>query len=1027
QFLLWMGQQLQPDAPMYNMAFTFRFTETIDVPVFQLALQQLVASCDALRSRLVMEGEIPRITFLPDDQFELSIIDFSSEKEANQWVEERSQTKFDLTGRLFDTALLRIDTGYIWYLNQHHLITDGWSFGLLYQEFSRIYKILKSGEESVGNLLPTYQNFLEESVEFEENEHGVDYWKEKLMRLEEPALFYGKTNNHHNTSTQRILFELDETTSSKLRMLAQDKELRTWTVSQSLYTIFATIYALLIYRLTGEKQVTFGTPAHGRSKRELLKTIGLFIKIFPVAIQIEEEDSFKSLYLKMRNEINAFLKYSAQVNSSSELNHAFHALLNYINVPIQTKDGLRAVSTWLDTGHADPTHHIRLQIYDFNDTGKFTISIDLNKAIFDSNTQSIVVNQFQNLLDLFLSDKNASIASITESEKQQLVAFNETERAYPQNVTLPQLFEAQVQKTPQRTAILFEQTSLTYEELNQRANQLAHYLLAQGIETEDLIAICIERSLEMMIGLLGILKSGAAYVPLDPEYPKERINYMLEHCGAKHVITSTAFTPFFEDRTINIIDLAVQNFEAYPKTNPSIQASAENLMYVIYTSGSTGQPKGVMNQYSGVMNRLFWGQDYFQFNPQTDLIVQKTNYCFDVSVPELFLPIIYGVKLLFAQPNGHKDNVYLKQIINEYHITSIHFVPTMLEVFLLSIDANDCPSLRQVYCTGEILKLSQVQEFKRLLPEVELYNLYGPTEAAVEVTAMKMLPTNNPVKQVPIGQPISNTQLLVLDEQLRLCPIGVVGELYISGIQVARGYFNNEELTNKVFIKNPYGTGSYGNMYKTGDLAYWQADGNIIFLGRKDFQVKIRGSRVELEEIEAVIDELTYINQSVVLARTNKANVTDLVAYIAVSSTVEEEVVTQYLRSKLPDYMIPNFFVQLEEIPVNFNGKIDRKALSAMKIEEDSSKNLLQPSNDFEAMVKEVWMDVLQMEMSTQSSFFTIGGDSLRAIKAVVRLNQAFELQLPVNVIFKYPTIISLAKYIENTILSLLAKIESDS
>ena len=268
-----------------------------------------------------------------------------------------------------------------------------------------------------------------------------------------------------------------------------------------------------------EKQVAFGTPAQGRSKRELLKTIGLFIKIFPIAVQIEQEDSFKSLYLKMRNEINAFLKYAAQTDSSSELNHTFNALLNYINVPIQAKDSLQAVATWVDTGHADPNHHIRLQIYDFNDTGKFTISIDLNEAIFDSNTQQVVVNQFQSLLELFITDKNLSIAAITDREKKQLAVFNETERDYPKKVTLPQLFETQVQKTPQRTAILFEDTSLSFTALNQRANQLTHYLLEQGVETEDLVAICIERSLEMMVGLLGILKAGAAYVPIEPEYP----------------------------------------------------------------------------------------------------------------------------------------------------------------------------------------------------------------------------------------------------------------------------------------------------------------------------------------------------------------------------------------------------------------------------------------------------------------------------------------------------------------------------
>ena len=484
---------------------------------------------------------------------------------------------------------------------------------------------------------------------------------------------------------------------------------------------------------------------------------------------------------------------------------------------------------------------------------------------------------------------------------------------------------------------------------------------------------------------------------------------------------------FFSNNEIEII--VTERFDSLlsqqPNTPVEIDILPDDLMYIIYTSGSTGKPKGVMNQHSGLVNRLLWAKQYFDIQPD-DVFLQKTTFCFDVSVWEFFLPLIVGAELVIASPQGHKDSDYLRQIIDAKKVTIVHFVPPMLEVFLLDTNREHCPSLQRVVCSGESLKSHHIGAFQKQLPHVTLCNLYGPTEAAIDVTAWKIPNSFNINEEVPIGQPVANTKILILNSLDQQCPIGGVGELHIAGIQVARGYWKREDLNSEKFIELPQFS-DYGKIYKTGDLAQWTENGNIKFLGRIDSQVKVRGFRIELEEIEFVLGEVEAIQQVIVLAIPDAFGNNVLVAYFVASKPIEENILVKYMSEKLPEYMIPTHFVSLEKIPVTLNGKIDRSALPFPEKNKKQIATQIEPQTEFEEIVQEVWSEVLQINpIGLHDNFAELGGDSLNGIRVMSRLSAAFELELPVNLIFQKPTIAQLANHIEVIITNILQELENN-
>nr|WP_066382496.1 MULTISPECIES: amino acid adenylation domain-containing protein [unclassified Anabaena] len=592
------------------------------------------------------------------------------------------------------------------------------------------------------------------------------------------------------------------------------------------------------------------------------------------------------------------------------------------------------------------------------------------------------------------------------------------ERNYDLSQGLHNLFTAQVKRTPNAIAVTFEQQQLTYQELNARANQLAHYLQTLGVKPETLVGVCVERSVEMVVCLLGILKAGGAYVPIDPEYPQERIAYMLEDSQVNVLLTQEKLLsqiPQHQADTI-CVDAEWEKISTQPNTNLDSGVTPDNLAYVIYTSGSTGKPKGAMNTHKGICNRLLWMQETYQIN-STDSILQKTPFSFDVSVWEFFWTLLTGARLVIAKPGGHRDSNYLINLIIQEQITTLHFVPSMLQIFLASRGVEKCTSLKRVICSGEALPVDLQNRFFEYF-DCELHNLYGPTEAAIDVTFWQCQKDSN-LTTVPIGCPIANTQIYILDANLQPVDVGEIGEIYIGGVGVARGYWNRPELTQEKFISNPFKNSKSASerLYKTGDLARYLPDGNIEYVGRVDYQVKIRGYRIEIGEIENVLCLHPQVREAVILARADHNEEKQLVAYITYNSekpTINN--LRDFLKTKLPDFMIPAAFVMLEALPLTPSGKVDRKVLPQPNISHFIETNeFVAPRNAVEAELVKIWSDILSIpQIGVKDNFFSLGGNSLKALHLISKIEEHFHKEIPLATLLKNPVIRDLAAAIDD-------------
>ncbi|WP_315807411.1 MULTISPECIES: amino acid adenylation domain-containing protein, partial [unclassified Bradyrhizobium] len=568
----------------------------------------------------------------------------------------------------------------------------------------------------------------------------------------------------------------------------------------------------------------------------------------------------------------------------------------------------------------------------------------------------------------------SALPLLSDAEQQQVVsAFNATAAGTPQGL-LHEPFAIQAARTPDRIALRFADATLSYGELDRRANQLAHHLQGLGVGPDVVVGVLAERSLEMVVALFGILKAGGAYLPLDPSYPAERLAYMMDDAMAPVLLTQANLVERLAAGAASVVRLDADwpEIARHPDTAPSTSCTPANLAYVIYTSGSTGRPKGVMNAHRGIVNRLAWMQAAYQLTPD-DRVLQKTPFGFDVSVWEFFWPLAHGAELVIARPGGHQDPAYLAELIEQARVSIVHFVPSMLQAFLEAADLKRCGSLRATICSGEALAVETQNRFLDLLPSCRLHNLYGPTEAAVDVSAWacRLEPA---ATQVPIGRPISNIQLYVLDHRLNPVPIGVAGELHIGGIGVARGYLRRPGLTAERFVPNPFTPGE--RLYRTGDLARWRSDGALDYLGRIDHQVKIRGFRIELGEIEAALSAHAEVEQAAVVVREDSGE-RRLVGYVTTrdDARCEADALRRHLQATLPDHMVPSAIVRLDRLPLSPNGKLDRNALPA--VEWQGRGEIIAPRNATEAALAAIWREVLKLErVSVTDNFFELGGDS---------------------------------------------------
>ena len=1030
------------ESKVYVVVMHFSLHGALNVSAFKRAWQKVTDRHAVLRTFFIWKNRetplqiVPRRVELPWQEYDWRDKPASEQSERlRSYAEEDRKKGFHLSkAPLMRLTLIQTShSDYHFFFSHHHMLFDGWSAALLLKEVFTVYQANCSGKDiSLKEPEPykTYITWLKQQNLSE----AERYWRKTLQGFTQPTPV---TLDEALGSTQSAIADYDEqyltlskTTTSKLQLLAQQHQI-------TLSTLIQGVWALLLSKYSGETDVVFGTVVSGRSIAlpGIESMIGLFINAQPVRVQTSPQASLMPWLKELQKQQLRALKFEhsslRNIQAWSELVRSygqslFNSILVFGNYPLN--DFIEDVDEDLEIGKLsflEGSNYPLTVLVDPSET--LTIRISYDTHYFNNTTIFQRLEQVQTLLEAFADNpyQHLSAFSLLSEEKkhQVLTDFNQTKVSYPIDKTIIQFFEAQAAKTPEAVAIQYGQDYLNYAQLNRRANQLAHFLQKMGVGQETLVGVFMERSLEMVISLYGIMKAGGAYVPLDPEYPAERLAFMLQDTEVSVLLTQAPLTEKLStiqnsnsdsrDLSQICLDSEWEVIASESTDNPVNGANAENLAYVIYTSGSTGRPKGVMNEHRGICNRLLWMQDAYSLTRE-DRVLQKTPFSFDVSVWEFFWPLMFGARLVIAKPGGHRDSEYLVKLIVEHKITTLHFVPSMLQAFLLNDNVETCQSLKRVICSGEALPYSLQERFFSCL-EAELHNLYGPTEAAVDVTYWACH-RESKLSTVPIGRPVANTQIYLLDTLLQPVPIGVPGELHIGGVQVARGYLNRPELTTEKFIPDPFSSDSNARLYKTGDLARYLPDGNILYLGRLDFQVKIRGNRIELGEIEATLSQHPSIREAVVVAQEYDLGDKRLAAYVVPKheQSISISHLRDFLSKKLPDYMIPASYTVLETIPLTPNGKVDRKALPIPELDRSTlASDFVAPRNTAEESLANIWAQVIGVErVGINDNFFDLGGDSIISLQIVAKASQA-GLRLIPQQLFEYQTISELSSVIE--------------
>jgi amino acid adenylation domain-containing protein len=793
-------------------------------------------------------------------------------------------------------------------------------------------------------------------------------------------------------------------------------------------TLFMTLlagWAAVLGRLSGQEDVVVGTPTANRGRREIEGLIGFFINTLAVRVdlaggptvgEVLERVKTRALEAQQHQDI-PFEQVVERVQPARSLAHSplFQAMFAWQNAPRGTLflPGLELAPV---QGPLQDTVKFDLSLVLYEADGRIVGGLAYATSLFEQATAERFVGYLRRVLKgmvLDTSERVDRLDVLPEAERRQVVqAWNATEAPYPGESCLHELFEAQVERTPDATAVLHEERALTYRELNERANRLAHHLREQGVGPDVRVGICLERSPEMVVGVLATLKAGGAYVPLDPGYPEDRLGHMLGDSAPAVLLTQASLAGRFGrgDVPVLALDTDESRWGDRPGTNPGRAGlRPDHLAFVIYTSGSTGRPKGVMNLHRAMVNRLAWMRNEWRLEADGAML-QNSSISFDASIWEILLPLTVGARLVLARPEAHKDLACLVETIRSEGVTTLFFVCSMLQLFLEAPGFGACSGVRRVLCGGEPLSPGLARRFYERLPHATLHNLYGPSEAAVAVTT-RVPDVEEP--RVTIGRPAANMRVHVLDAAGEPVPVGVAGELYIGGVQLARGYLDRPELTAERFVPDRLGGEPGARVYRTGDLGRWLADGTIEFLGRNDFQVKVRGYRIEPGEVEARLLEHAEVREATVLAREDAAGDKRLVAYYVGGAGVGAEGLRAHLAERLPEYMVPAAYVQLESLPLTPSGKLDRRALPAPEGDAYARRAYDPPESETEAALAEIWLEVLGVErVGRHDHFFELGGHSLLASRLARRIKQHMEVDVALRDVFEKPVLSMLAQHV---------------
>ncbi|WP_194791289.1 non-ribosomal peptide synthetase [Pseudomonas sp. UFMG81] len=1022
--LLWL---LDPQGAAYNLPGAVRLQGRLDVAALTLAFEALVARHEPLRTLFRLEEGV----WYPDVQapapLPLEFHDFAAGEEREQRLaacaREQASLPFDLErGPLLRVCLVRMaEQEHVLLVTLHHIVADGWSMNVLIDEFSRLYAQCLAGQAPQLPALPIqyadYALWQRSWLEAGELQRQLDYWCAQLGDeqpvLELPTDFPRPAAPSYQGV--RLEFAIDPALTARLRSLAQQQGV-------TLFMLLLASFQVLLHRYTGQQDIRVGVPVAGRGKSETEGLIGLFVNTQVLRGQPRGDQPFSALLAEVRSAVlgaqaHQELPFERLVNTlqpSRDTAHSplFQVLYNHQPLitdveQLQIADGLKA--SRLELGGR--TTQFDLALDTLEKSGALHAALTYACDLFEQASIERLRQHWLNLLQGIVEAPDARLGDLpllaADERQHMLLDWNATAQHYPGGPCVHTLIEAQARLTPDAPALAFADQQLSYAQLNARANRLAHRLIEAGVGPEVLVGIAVERSLEMVVGLLAVLKAGGAYVPMDPDYPSERLAYMLEDSGVRLLLSQAALLPRLpvpDGLTTLCLDAADGDCAGYPAHDPVCRVSGHSLAYMIYTSGSTGRPKGAGNSHQALFNRLAWMQQAYGLGA-ADSVLQKTPFSFDVSVWEFFWPLMVGARLVVARPGAHRDPAQLIEVIRAQGITTLHFVPSMLQAFIHEPGVEACVSLQRIVCSGEALPAeAQAQVFARL-PGAGLYNLYGPTEAAIDVTHWTCVEDGR--HSVPIGRPIANLRTHILDAELNPVPAGAAGELYLGGVGLARGYHRRPALTAERFVVDPFGSGE--RLYRTGDLARYREDGVIDYLGRLDHQVKIRGLRIELGEIEAGLMAHAAVKEAVVLAQDNKQLVAYLVAPVTDTTALEAELRAQ-LQQSLPLFMVPEFFIHLAQLPVTANGKLDRKALPRAGAERQQHAA---PQSEREQALAQIWQQLLGVEqVGLDDNFFALGGDSIIAIQVVSRARQA-GLRLNPADVFKHQSLRALAEAVE--------------
>ncbi|MGW7609125.1 amino acid adenylation domain-containing protein [Streptomyces sp. NPDC054766] len=989
---------------VYHMQFVLHLSGPVDPARIRAAGQQLLERYPNLRSAFLTTADGDPVQVVAQHvTLPWRHTDLSGRSEAEQdaaldaaLAEDRADQLDPTRPPLIRLALLTCGPQKAkLVITAHHTLFDGWSSPLVITDLIRLYA-------GTGELAPvrSYGDYLA-WLSRQDRQASAARWKSELDGFDQPTLVaadLAPTGEASSLGRVEVPLSID-----KGRELAR----RAAELGVTLNTLLQGAWAILLSKLTGQQDVVFGAAVNGRPA-DLTgsdEMVGLFINTLPTRALCRPGHSVGDVITDLQNRQITLLDHHyyglADIQRGAQLPALFDTIVVFENYPIDREgivDANTAAGLTIDAIRPYAGSHYPLTL---NSSDPYLrLSLDYQTSLFDHGAAETIAARLVRVLDQVLQDPSAPVAAIEvlgEDEHDRLVRrINDTAHPLPAT-TLPDAFEAQVERDPERVALIGEHETLTYEEFNHRANRLAHWLIEQGAGPEQLVAVRIPRSVDLMVALYAVVKAGAAYLPLDTELPEDRVRQVLE--SAKPLL---------------VLDSALPDVSAHPDTNPRRTLSPDNAAYVIYTSGSTGGPKGVPVAHRSIMNRLAWGLAHFDVTPQ-DRVLLSTTASFDVSVPELFAPLQAGAAVVIARPDGRRDPAYLAELMRREHVTGADFVPSLLEAFVAEPAAKDCTSLRWIEVAGEAFPATLANRFTELLPGCTANNLYGPTEASVEVTAWQHLPGAD---RVPIGTPVWNTQVYVLDTALRPVAPGVTGELYLAGTQLARGYLGQSALTANRFVACPFGEPGT-RMYRTGDVVRWNTDGQVEYIGRSDFQVKIRGFRIELGEIEQALTAHPDVDSAVAVVREDHADDQRLVAYVVPGghtdpAALDLTALTDLAREHLPQYMVPSAIVPLAAFPTTPSGKLDRNALPAP--ERTGAETGRGPRNHNEEVLCRLFAELLGVqEVGIDVDFFDNGGHSLLATRLVGRIRNELDVDVKVTTVFRSPTVAELAARIEKS------------